>query len=279
MKPASSRTHVILSQHLLSFFCGQMQVHTTCCVQVNAVAVSPSIQTQFDMALSFLRHQLEPQPPAMTSLSPLMTSPAPRVGGDDVTRRSATESLLLAALGLAAPAAGAGGGGDGHLSRPGGPEGDWSPTGLTMDARRYKTELCRAYEERGLCRYGDRCQFAHGVAELRALQRHPKYKTELCRTYHTAGFCPYGARCHFVHNGAGGGTTAPPPTPRDVERRHSDVHVAFQTANSSSSTCAAVADSIQLSLLSAALDQHAASITNSANTRAPVTTTAIHCYD
>uniref|UniRef100_A0A6V7JG55 C3H1-type domain-containing protein n=1 Tax=Bracon brevicornis TaxID=1563983 RepID=A0A6V7JG55_9HYME len=65
---------------------------------------------------------------------------------------------------------------------------------------RYKTELCRPFEESGACKYGDKCQFAHGFSELRNLARHPKYKTELCRTFHTIGFCPYGPRCHFIHN-------------------------------------------------------------------------------
>lgn len=65
---------------------------------------------------------------------------------------------------------------------------------------RYKTELCRPFEEAGECKYGEKCQFAHGMHELRNLQRHPKYKTELCRTFHSSGFCPYGPRCHFVHN-------------------------------------------------------------------------------
>jgi len=65
---------------------------------------------------------------------------------------------------------------------------------------RYKTELCRPYEEHGACKYGDKCQFAHGRAELRPVARHPKYKTDLCKTYHTTGLCPYGPRCHFIHN-------------------------------------------------------------------------------
>ncbi|XP_072835866.2 mRNA decay activator protein ZFP36L1 [Pogona vitticeps] len=65
---------------------------------------------------------------------------------------------------------------------------------------RYKTELCRTFEESGTCKYGAKCQFAHGSEELRGLSRHPKYKTEPCRTFHTSGFCPYGARCHFIHN-------------------------------------------------------------------------------
>ncbi|XP_064621386.1 mRNA decay activator protein ZFP36L2-like [Lineus longissimus] len=69
-----------------------------------------------------------------------------------------------------------------------------------INSSRYKTELCRPFEENGHCKYGDKCQFAHGMHELRNLARHPKYKTELCRTYHTVGFCPYGPRCHFIHN-------------------------------------------------------------------------------
>ena len=70
----------------------------------------------------------------------------------------------------------------------------------STNSSRYKTELCRPYEENGTCKYGDKCQFAHGFHELRGLNRHPKYKTEFCRTYHTIGFCPYGPRCHFIHN-------------------------------------------------------------------------------
>ena len=71
---------------------------------------------------------------------------------------------------------------------------------VNQNSSRYKTELCRPFEENGTCKYGDKCQFAHGMQELRNLQRHPKYKTELCRTYHTTGLCPYGPRCHFIHN-------------------------------------------------------------------------------
>ncbi|XDV43487.1 hypothetical protein PO909_011964 [Leuciscus waleckii] len=78
-------------------------------------------------------------------------------------------------------------------SGPGGPNSQ-------VNSSRYKTELCRPFEENGACKYGDKCQFAHGIHELRSLSRHPKYKTELCRTFHTIGFCPYGPRCHFIHN-------------------------------------------------------------------------------
>ncbi|RZF47785.1 hypothetical protein LSTR_LSTR006049 [Laodelphax striatellus] len=69
-----------------------------------------------------------------------------------------------------------------------------------VNTSRYKTELCRPYEENGFCKYGDKCQFAHGEGDMRLLSRHPKYKTELCRTFHTDGICPYGSRCHFIHS-------------------------------------------------------------------------------
>eukprot|EP01133_Synstelium_polycarpum_P002536 gene2536-2905_t len=65
---------------------------------------------------------------------------------------------------------------------------------------RYKTELCRSFQETGICRYGFKCQFAHGRDELRPVMRHPKYKTETCKTFHTVGSCPYGARCRFIHS-------------------------------------------------------------------------------
>jgi len=73
-------------------------------------------------------------------------------------------------------------------------------TNSKVNTSRYKTELCRPFSENGSCKYGEKCQFAHGQTELRTVTRHPKYKTELCRTYHSVGFCPYGPRCHFVHN-------------------------------------------------------------------------------
>lgn len=65
---------------------------------------------------------------------------------------------------------------------------------------RYKTELCRSWSETGSCRYGGKCQFAHGEGELRPILRHPKYKTELCRSWSETGQCPYGNRCRFIHN-------------------------------------------------------------------------------
>eukprot|EP01105_Mastigella_eilhardi_P021460 TRINITY_DN5193_c1_g2_i1.p1 TRINITY_DN5193_c1_g2~~TRINITY_DN5193_c1_g2_i1.p1 ORF type:complete len:203 (-),score=47.91 TRINITY_DN5193_c1_g2_i1:80-688(-) len=66
-------------------------------------------------------------------------------------------------------------------------------------ARLYKTELCRSFMEAGTCAYGAKCQFAHGLEELRPVPRHPLYKTEVCKTFHTIGTCRYGTRCRFIH--------------------------------------------------------------------------------
>ena len=63
----------------------------------------------------------------------------------------------------------------------------------------YKTELCRSWIETGACRYGSKCQFAHGQEELRPLPRHPKYKTKVCKNFAENGSCPYGSRCRFIH--------------------------------------------------------------------------------
>jgi len=63
----------------------------------------------------------------------------------------------------------------------------------------YKTELCRSFVDTGICRYGHRCQFAHGEHELRPVLRHPKYKTETCRSFYMTGSCRYGSRCRFIH--------------------------------------------------------------------------------
>ncbi|GMI90180.1 CALLOSE DEFECTIVE MICROSPORE1 [Hibiscus trionum] len=62
-----------------------------------------------------------------------------------------------------------------------------------------KTELCNKWQETGACLYGDHCQYAHGIEELRPIIRHPRYKTEVCRVILAGDVCPYGHRCHFRH--------------------------------------------------------------------------------
>uniref|UniRef100_UPI0037E7D4DC mRNA decay activator protein ZFP36L1-like n=1 Tax=Semicossyphus pulcher TaxID=241346 RepID=UPI0037E7D4DC len=97
--------------------------------------------------------------------------------------------------------------------------------GGQVTSSRYKTELCRPFEEHGCCKYGGKCQFAHGVLELRSLSRHPKYKTEPCRTFHSAGLCPYGPRCHFIHHPEE--RRGPPPLPTRTQTQRPPLQHSF----------------------------------------------------
>ncbi|TMS07468.1 mRNA decay activator protein ZFP36L1 [Larimichthys crocea] len=137
------------------------------------------------------------------------------------------------------------------LSSAASPSASRPPAPSPHISTRYKTELCRTYEESGTCKYGTKCQFAHGMDELRGLSRHPKYKTEPCRTFHTIGFCPYGARCHFIHNAdelLAGNTAAPPQKQklRPPLLRHS---LSFAGFSSSTQTFQPVEESQPSSLL------------------------------
>ncbi|XP_033103076.1 thyroid adenoma-associated protein homolog [Anneissia japonica] len=72
------------------------------------------------------------------------------------------------------------------------------------NVNRFKTEICRPYEETGSCKYGDKCQFTHLP---RSIQQQPqqqptnssRYKTELCRPFEENGSCKYGDKCQFAH--------------------------------------------------------------------------------
>jgi len=67
---------------------------------------------------------------------------------------------------------------------------------------RYKTELCRHWQESGTCPHGMQCLFAHGLNELKPFRgRHRKYKTQLCKAFHSEGFCSFGPRCSYIHSG------------------------------------------------------------------------------
>lgn len=67
-------------------------------------------------------------------------------------------------------------------------------------AATYKTEICRSHRDLGYCEYEDKCQFAHGVEQLRPRKFSPKYKTQLCKNYHKFGNCRFGSRCQFIHD-------------------------------------------------------------------------------
>jgi len=96
----------------------------------------------------------------------------------------------------------------------------------------YKTESCRSFEETGTCRYGMKCQFAHGKTELRHVSRHPKYKTEVCKTFHSIGTCPYGKRCRFIHIDASAQTGPAKISPQKCETKPAPiVKPSFETVN------------------------------------------------
>ncbi|KAI1700648.1 zinc finger c-x8-C-x5-C-x3-H type (and similar) domain-containing protein [Ditylenchus destructor] len=86
---------------------------------------------------------------------------------------------------------------------------------LSRFEQTFKTVMCQSWLETLTCRFGERCKFAHGVSELRHVDRlpslasNPKYKTRLCVKYINKGICPYGHRCLFIHpNSASGNTDA-----------------------------------------------------------------------
>jgi len=69
--------------------------------------------------------------------------------------------------------------------------------------RKYKTELCKNWELNKVCKFGDKCCFAHGKHELKnKTVIHNKYKTKPCKQYHQSGYCPYGQRCQYLHKEA-----------------------------------------------------------------------------
>lgn len=70
-----------------------------------------------------------------------------------------------------------------------------------VDRSKYKTEMCKNWIEVGSCRYGKKCQFAHGDREQfsKYIPNNINYKSKVCKTFAEKGFCPYGTRCLFRH--------------------------------------------------------------------------------
>lgn len=111
-------------------------------------------------------------------------------------------ALTAGTSGRTSPAAMLSASGVGHASHHGVALNAVGGNGLTPRIKNdlYKTEICRSFAENGgYCKYGSKCQFAHGEAELRPVRRHPRYKTKLCRNFSATGSCPYDARCRFIH--------------------------------------------------------------------------------
>lgn len=122
-------------------------------------------------------------------------------GGPSLHAQEAYNQDMINALGRVYNANGVPGGPGSYgvaTNQTGGSNG---PSANNRKLGLYKTELCRSWEEKGTCRYGPKCQFAHGEDEIRKVARHPKvcivtsvtlvfpltfpslpqYKTEICR--------------------------------------------------------------------------------------------------
>lgn len=65
---------------------------------------------------------------------------------------------------------------------------------------KYKTELCKKFQNTGHCPYGFKCRFAHGNEELIVKNQGANYKKKPCKTFQEKGYCPYGSRCSFQHD-------------------------------------------------------------------------------
>ena len=77
--------------------------------------------------------------------------------------------------------------------------------------RKYKRDICKNWRDTGFCRFGDACNYAHGLEEMRAVDRltedklkaHEIFKTQNCRAFWKGKFCQYGKRCQFRHEHRG----------------------------------------------------------------------------
>jgi len=67
----------------------------------------------------------------------------------------------------------------------------------------YKTEICLNWLRTRNCSYGNKCHYAHGVADLRTRQRIETYKTQPCADPARSGchVCMYTSRCNYAHPG------------------------------------------------------------------------------
>lgn len=74
----------------------------------------------------------------------------------------------------------------------------------------YKTELCMSWEDTGTCRYGYKCQFAHGQEEMRPLQN--RFRTDYVVQFMDPYYSPLSSPFSSSSKKISPETTAPAPT-------------------------------------------------------------------
>ena len=82
------------------------------------------------------------------------------------------------------------------------------------DPLRYKTVLCRTFLRQGSCPYEEKCQYAHGPAELRTTPHWtvlPPPTGSVCRYFLAGEVCRYGRFCKYPHTFEGLWTSVPVP--------------------------------------------------------------------
>ena len=82
------------------------------------------------------------------------------------------------------------------------------------DPLRYKTVLCRTFLRQGSCPSEEKCQYAHGPAELRTTPHWtvlPPPTGSVCRYFLAGEVCRYGRFCKYPHTFEGLWTSVPVP--------------------------------------------------------------------
>ncbi|KAJ0870273.1 putative transcription factor C3H family [Helianthus annuus] len=110
----------------------------------------------------------------------------------------------------------------------------------------YKTELCVSYlQNSGFCRYGSKCQFAHGTKELHPVPFSYKSMAETpCKNYSLSGTCSFGSKCRFLHHET---STPPSSTTRTISQIKPDEPTS-STVNLKSSNWSPMDDDIEIQL-------------------------------
>jgi len=60
--------------------------------------------------------------------------------------------------------------------------------------------MCQQFEKDGKCFYGELCNFAHDISELKVPKDRKGLIYKPCESFHIEGYCNLGEKCLFLHN-------------------------------------------------------------------------------